>query len=421
MQGVTQVRINATVYYEADPSDPTAKVKVFKDNKLYDELNTNKKGKFKMMLQLGHDFLFEVSKEYHFTTRFIVSTKLPEAKMQEDVYASFDIETDLIKNFLGLDGSIMDKPIMILRYLPEENNFDFDKTHLKAVQSRVNKLMNESERLERKGAKAIAKPIPKDARKAEVKQAESKPAPKTQKDEEILGSTTQRDEESEQTTSSLSDQAETDDSQTANESYEMRMRRERLEREKEKRANLALKRGYESSLIRQVAEENRKLSKAEIEQRTQEKEDSSLIEKARVENEIKEYKNQQREKQTAFEAEATANMQTKAQMETGMIRAVATSNRDLRSEKDPENATEMDGEEKRFQIDPKVRETTSTDNFKEVEDLYLDYPSYTIQYSKETYDFGMVNYYIDKQAVDKDEFCKRIAALKAYKIKLTCE
>ena len=94
------------------------------------------------MLQLGHDFLFEVSKDYHFTTRFVVSTKLPEEKMQEDVYATFDIETDLIKNYVGLDGSIMDKPIMILRYIPGENKFDFDRAHLRAVQSRVDRLTN---------------------------------------------------------------------------------------------------------------------------------------------------------------------------------------------------------------------------------------------------------------------------------------
>lgn len=413
-----QVRINVTVHYDEDPNQPIAKVKVFKDNKLYDELSTNKKRKFKMMLQLGHDFLFEVSKDYHFTTRFIVSTKLPEKKMQEDVYASFDIETDLIKNFLGLDGSIMDKPIMILRYIPEEDAFDFDRTHLKAVQSRVDRLLHESEKLERKRAKAVVKPIPLNARKVKPKRQEDVP-PLDKKVEELSRNT---EDESEVVQQTAEDSVPEKTNQSVdNETYEMQMRRERLKREKQKRANLALKRGYESSLIRQVAEENRKLSKAEIQQMTKEKEDSSLIEKAAVEKEIKAFKNQQREVQAARQSQATENKQTKAQMETGLIREVAASDRIVRSSNARQDQSEGSDEKDSFQIKPKIMENASKDNFKELEELFLYYPSYTLQFAKETYDFGMVNYYIDNQAVEKAEFCKELSAFKAYKIKLKCE
>ena len=144
MVSSAQVRINGEVYYDLEEGESeTAHVKVFRDNELYEELETNKKGKFRLMLQLGHDFLFEISKNFHFTTRFVVSTKLPEEKMSQDVYASFDVETDLIRNFQGLDGSIMDKPIMVLRYIPEQDVFDFDREHLNAIRSRVEKLMSE--------------------------------------------------------------------------------------------------------------------------------------------------------------------------------------------------------------------------------------------------------------------------------------
>tara|TARA_R100001015_G_C4624724_1_gene182961 strand:+ start:649 stop:1992 length:1344 start_codon:yes stop_codon:yes gene_type:complete len=416
-----QIRINGVVYYDEDPENPTAKVKIFKDNQLYEELNTNKKGRFKVLLQLGHDFLFEVSKDYHFTTRFVVSTKLPEEKMQEDVYATFDIETDLIKNYVGLDGSIMDKPIMILRYIPGENKFDFDRAHLRAVQSRVDRLMDESERLESKGASPIVKPIPRNARKVEGKTPEIKPPPEIKEPEQVLSSASHEEVLEENTSDLVEEDVSSEKKADANESYEMRMRRERLEREKQKRANLALKRGYESSLIRQVAEENRKMSSAEVQQKTKEKQDSSMIEKARVENEVKRYKSQQREEQTARAVETSENKQTKTQMETGLIREVASSNRDSKASKVESYQKETTAGAVSYKIDPKIRERTQTINFSTVEDLWLEYPSYTIQFSKETYDFGMVNYYIDKQAVDKAKFCQELAALKAYKIKLKCD
>ncbi len=373
------------------------------------------------MLQLGHDFLFEVSKDYHFTTRFVVSTKLPEEKMQEDVYATFDIETDLIKNYVGLDGSIMDKPIMILRYIPGENKFDFDRAHLRAVQSRVDRLMDESERLESKGASPIVKPIPRNARKVEGKTPEIKPPPEIKEPEQVLSSASHEEVLEENTSDLVEEDVSSEKKADANESYEMRMRRERLEREKQKRANLALKRGYESSLIRQVAEENRKMSSAEVQQKTKEKQDSSMIEKARVENEVKRYKSQQREEQTARAVETSENKQTKTQMETGLIREVASSNRDSKASKVESYQKETTAGAVSYKIDPKIRERTQTINFSTVEDLWLEYPSYTIQFSKETYDFGMVNYYIDKQAVDKAKFCQELAALKAYKIKLKCD
>ena len=171
----SQIAIRGEVFYDIlEGEGDKAKVKVLKDNELFEELETNKKGKFRVMLPLGHDYLFEVSKEFHFTTKFVVSTKLPEEKMQGDVYASFDIVSDLIRNYKGLDGSIMDKPIMILRFIPEENGFDFDKDHLNAVRERVERLMDESDKLKQKGADPVSKPLPAQAKKAEVKLPEPK-------------------------------------------------------------------------------------------------------------------------------------------------------------------------------------------------------------------------------------------------------
>lgn len=425
--------IRAQYYYDSEGKDEVAKVKIFQDNKLFEELNTSKKGKFKILLPLGHDYLFEVSKEFHFTTKAIISTKLPPEKMNSDTYVSFDLEGDLIRNYVGLDGSIMDKPILILRYIPEADGFSFDEDHLNAVRSRVERLVMESDKLSKKGADPIAKPLPKMAKKAEMKKPEPKKDTVIEETQMISGNTHDSKEvavvekpKAEPIKKKVPETVVEEKEETkedANETYEMQLRRQRLEKEKKRKENLALKRGYESSLIRQVAEENRKMSRAEVEKKTQQKEDASLLEKARKETEMKKAKSALREEQEVKQQQASNNKQTKSRMESGMIREVAASSKKIQaiaiSGAAPKGEETAAG--KKFVLDPDIREDTDTDDFKKVENLYLDYPSYRKQFSKETYNFGMVNYYIDNQAVEKETFCKSLNDLKSYKFKLSCD
>lgn len=410
-----------------------ANVKVLQDNKVYEEMETSKKGRFKILLPLGHDYLIEVAKEYHFTTRFAISTKMPPEKLAQNPFLDYTIEGDLIRNFEGLDGSIMDKPILIYRYIKELDGFEIDTAHLAAVRDRVERLMSESEKLKKKGADPIAKPLPKKAKMADVSTPEIKEAPIVEEEQMISGTSHEIEEnEVEKKPKPVSvpvvnekpkEVIKEDDSKAqANETYEMEMRRQRLEREKKRKENLALKRGYESSLIRQVAEENRKMSQAELQKKTQEKEDSSMIEKAKKEAEIKKARIEHKEEERMRNLQASENKQAKSKMESGMIRDVAASTKIIQAKaiatKKAEGQETTDGQ--KYILDPKVRENLVKDDFKKVENLFVDYPSYGVIYSKETYNFGMVNYYIDNQAVEKEEFCKGLDNLKSYKFKLSC-
>lgn len=165
------------------------------------------------------------------------------------------------------------------------------------------------------------------------------------------------------------------------------------------------------------------MSQAELQKKTQEKEDSSLVEKARKEAELKKARNAQREEEKVRELQASENKQAKSKMESGMIREVAASTRVIQAQAVASSKPkgEETAEGKKYILEPKVRENTETDDFKKVENLCFDYPSYSTIYSKETYNFGMINYYIDNQAVEKAEFCKRLDDLKSYKFKLKCD
>ncbi len=429
------------MYYDVEEGwSDVADIRVLQDNKEFETLQTKKNGKFKLFLPLGHDYLIEISKKYHFTTRFVFSTKMPPEKLAEKPFVTYDLVGDLIRNFEGLDGSIMDKPILIYRYIEAEETFAIDDSHLKAIRDRVERLMAESEKLKSKGAAPVAKPLPKQAKKVEEKKPEIAEKPVIEKEEMISGTAHEEEKKTippppprvvkkepvkplkEEPKKEIVEKVE-EEKEDLNETYEMQLRRQRLEREKKKKENLALKRGYESSLIRQVAEENRKMSQAELQKKTQEKEDSSLVEKARKEAELKKARNAQREEEKVRELQASENKQAKSKMESGMIREVAASTRVIQAQAVASSKPkgEETAEGKKYILEPKVRENTETDDFKKVENLCFDYPSYSTIYSKETYNFGMINYYIDNQAVEKAEFCKRLDDLKSYKFKLKCD
>ncbi len=419
-----QLRIKGEVYFD-EIGTPTAQVKLFKDNKVDQEFETNKKGKFSVMLDAGHDYLFEVSKDYHYTTRFIVSTKLPYVKDQEDFYASFDVILDLIRVYEGLDASIMDNPIMILRNL-EEGGFGFDEKHLEAVRSRVENLMDESEKLKSKGAKPLLKPVPVKPKKV-IATKPPEPEPKEEVVEKAMEVTPTHAEEKAELTEVRTEKEEAIEKsevkeEPQNETYEMKLRRERIEKERQRKENLALKRGYETSLIRQVAEESKRMNSSEYEQKKKVKEDSSLYLRENKEQELMAYKSQQAKKKEAEAIVKSENQKQKQQFEKNLIKDVAASRRFAITVKEGSKAVgEETSDGEKFYLKPKIYETTKEDQFKTIRTIHIDYPSNSKQFSVEKYQFGMINYYINQSVVEKETFCKTIKELELTKYQLPCD
>jgi hypothetical protein len=152
-----QMKVEGKVYYDED-GGPHPTVKVLKDNLPFKELETNNKGKFEVSLPIGHDFMLEISKPYNFTTRLAISTRFPDHIDTEGMYESFEVETDLIPRYEGLDGSIMNYPVMILQYDEKQNAVVNDTSYLAAIRDRFERLMDETDKLENKQTKLVANP-----------------------------------------------------------------------------------------------------------------------------------------------------------------------------------------------------------------------------------------------------------------------
>lgn len=149
-----QILIKGKVYFDEDGREvPT--VKVLKDNLPYQQFKTSASGKFNAKLPIGHDYMFEISKPYNYTTRLAVSTKFPDNISTDNLYESFKLETDLLPHYNGLDASIMTFPVMILRFKEEEQAFVNDTVYLETVREKLEKLLFQIEKLEKKGATKV--------------------------------------------------------------------------------------------------------------------------------------------------------------------------------------------------------------------------------------------------------------------------
>lgn len=156
----SQVMVNGKVYFvQEDKVLPT--VKVLKDNLPFKEFKTNESGKFTAKLPVGHDYMFEISKPYSLTTRLAVSTKFPKDVDTKNLYEEFTVETDLIPHYEGLDASIMNYPVLILRFDEDDQGFANDTMYLNTIRQKVGDLLAEIETIEKKGVKKSNSKLPK--------------------------------------------------------------------------------------------------------------------------------------------------------------------------------------------------------------------------------------------------------------------
>ncbi len=488
-----QVALKVNSIYSTQEGD-IAQVKVFQDSKLIEEGETNKKGKYKTNLNLGHYYLIEFSKKYHFTTKFVMDLKLPQEIIDQKPYLPITIDIDLIENYSGLDGSVMESPIMVMKWYDEAQVLDFDTAHLARVRSEVDALMEKAEELKSKGVKRIADPqavVAQEVKKAETTAPEIEPK-KVVEEESMVKTPThkvkeeaapekvpeivespedttegQKDLEPQKETkkeiaeeqkripkeemvetkqdkavgtekkqadlkskeSGLPDQranereevaqleTTTEEEQPppaekeeikANETYEMQLRKQRIQKEKQRKENLALKRGYEMNLIKQVAEEKRRMSQAEINRKTTEREDSSLIAKAERERELKAFKNAQREKERLAQEQAENNKNIKTRQENDLLMTVSQGESGMLKDRMPKPKGQATEDGEKYHMPPVINYRETRDEFKSAGIAYIDAPSGSREYRMEEYYFGMQAFYINGQTVEQEAFCDTI-------------
>ena len=129
-------------------------------------------GKFSLVLQPNNDYLIDIAKGGYVSKLISVSTKgVPEDKVGKG-FPAFPIEIGIFKEMQELNTEILKEPIGKIMYYEKDDNFNYDKSYVKEVKSKLDKLAKEAAALTiKKEAAAAAKAEAGAAAKAEAEAA----------------------------------------------------------------------------------------------------------------------------------------------------------------------------------------------------------------------------------------------------------
>lgn len=127
-----------------------AKINITEDGKTYKTLFANEKGEFNTSVEFNHLYMIYMSMDYHGTSKVLLDTKVPEKISVKDAGAFIEFKCQLFELFEGLNTGILNKPILILSYNEEKNNFEFDKKYTEALSIDLDGFVDRSNELKQR-------------------------------------------------------------------------------------------------------------------------------------------------------------------------------------------------------------------------------------------------------------------------------
>jgi len=132
----------------------SALIKIYLNNILYSEFWTTKKGKSSFKLALNKIYLIELSKKGFVSKSFEVNTKVPNG---ENKAYSFDFDIDIFEAVIGLDASVLEKPIAKVAYSIIDERFAYDISFTNKINSELKKMYRNYYLLQKEQLDSISK------------------------------------------------------------------------------------------------------------------------------------------------------------------------------------------------------------------------------------------------------------------------
>lgn len=120
-----------------------AHVEVFDGNVVVQEFQTPANGKFKLTLEFNHYYTLKISKDGMVPKILSVDTRVKSTRISVPVY---ECDIDLIPSslFIGMNTSILDFPMAIVRYNRRKGEFIHDEDYTAHMRSAYEELLQES-------------------------------------------------------------------------------------------------------------------------------------------------------------------------------------------------------------------------------------------------------------------------------------
>jgi len=142
-------------------------VGVTEDGKPFKTVYSDDRGNFTVNIFLNHRYMFNMSMDYHATSKVSIDTHVPEIVANTGVGGFFEFKCPLFELYEGLNTGILNRPLMKMKYLPKKDKFEFDKEYSENMRYDLEGFLARSEQLEIQN-KRVLKAVKQSATKKEV-------------------------------------------------------------------------------------------------------------------------------------------------------------------------------------------------------------------------------------------------------------
>ncbi len=130
------LQINGTAELDMKPVS-NAIVTLYEDNKEINSVKTGSGGQFSFKLEMNKDYIVEVSKKGYVSKRIRFITKIPD---EETGIWVREFAVGLVKYCEGINYTVLDEPVDVIKYSVKRKDFDSDKTFVYKVKPRLENL-----------------------------------------------------------------------------------------------------------------------------------------------------------------------------------------------------------------------------------------------------------------------------------------
>ncbi|MFO8235839.1 MAG: hypothetical protein R6U04_10600 [Bacteroidales bacterium] len=129
-----------------------ADVTILQNGEKFNTTRTKDDGLFDIEMEVNNEYIIEFSKDDYVTKKILVDANLPE-----DVEGTWTVEFSitLFEMYPGLDISALEDPVTKIVYFEREDGFDYDRMYTEKMMGKVDKIMDQLEKLKEEAYREI--------------------------------------------------------------------------------------------------------------------------------------------------------------------------------------------------------------------------------------------------------------------------
>lgn len=123
--------------------------------------------KFGLDLALNANYILSFEKDGFVTKKLQFDTRLPEGTATKD-FAAFEFSVSLFKQYDDVNIVVFNQPVGIIRYEPDQEDFDYDTDYTKSIQSQLQRTLAEVEQKQKEEAREASAEAKRQAAEAKA-------------------------------------------------------------------------------------------------------------------------------------------------------------------------------------------------------------------------------------------------------------